>query len=248
MPANAHDWYASWFDSPYYHRLYAHRDDTEAQRFITRLLEYLDPQSGANMLDVACGKGRHARQLAQGPFFVTGIDLSRQSIAAARQHERSNLSFFEHDMRHLFRTQYFDFIFNFFTSFGYFESDRDHVNALTAIRKGLKADGKFVLDFLNAFRVVQELVTQETIARDGLEFQITRRYDGRHILKTIGFIDQGTTYHFEERVRAFDKAQLVALLQTAGLEVVDALGDYELHPYHPDEADRLILIAQPIAR
>lgn len=62
MPAT--EWYKDWFNSAYYHKLYFHRDEAEAQRFIQKILDYLKPLPESRMLDVACGRGRHARFLA----------------------------------------------------------------------------------------------------------------------------------------------------------------------------------------
>ncbi len=67
-------WYKDWFNSDYYHLLYQHRDEDEATRFITKLIEYLKPAAGSTMLDVACGKGRHSKALAEMGYDVTGMD------------------------------------------------------------------------------------------------------------------------------------------------------------------------------
>lgn len=58
-------WFKDWFNSPYYHQLYFNRDESEAAAFINKLIAYLKPIPGSTMLDVACGKGRHALQLAE---------------------------------------------------------------------------------------------------------------------------------------------------------------------------------------
>ena len=105
-------WYRSWFNSPYYHLLYADRDEKEAAEFINNLVDHLKPQPGSRMLDVACGNGRHARQLATKGFQVTGIDLSENSISEAENDQSENLHFFVHDMRKLFWINYFDYTFN----------------------------------------------------------------------------------------------------------------------------------------
>ena len=78
-----HPWFKDWFNSPYYHLLYANRDNKEAAEFIDKLIDHLKPAPGATMLDVACGKGRHSIHLAEKGFDVTGIDLSEESIAEA---------------------------------------------------------------------------------------------------------------------------------------------------------------------
>src|SRR3712207_3900011 len=109
----AKEWYKDWFNSPFYHKLYFQRDETEARQFIDRLLEHLRPPAGCRMLDVACGRGRHSKFLGAKGFDVTGIDISPDSIAFAKQCESESLHFFQHDMRLPFYINYFDYAFNF---------------------------------------------------------------------------------------------------------------------------------------
>ncbi|HET6957539.1 MAG TPA: methyltransferase domain-containing protein, partial [Vicinamibacterales bacterium] len=85
------EWFASWFDSPHYHQLYAHRDEAEAARFVDALVARVRPREGARVLDLGCGAGRHARRLASKGLQVTGIDLSANSIAEAKKTERPHL-------------------------------------------------------------------------------------------------------------------------------------------------------------
>src|SRR5262244_16949 len=92
-------WFVSWFDSIFYHKLYAYRDETESSGFIDALISRLQPESGAAMLDVGCGAGRHSKYLASKGFQVTGIDLAAGTIREAKRSERSRLHFFQHDMR-----------------------------------------------------------------------------------------------------------------------------------------------------
>jgi hypothetical protein len=53
-------------------------------------------------------------------------------------------------MRKLFRTNYFDVVFNVFTSFGYFEKREDDLHVFDSVQKGLKSNGLFVFDYLNS--------------------------------------------------------------------------------------------------
>ena len=129
-------WFTSWFDSPYYHVLYKERNYREAQIFMDNLTHYLNLPEHAKVLDLACGKGRHAIYLNQLGFTVLGVDLSENSIAIAKKNENETLHFEVHDMRHSFADKY-DAIFNLFTSFGYFECDADHLKTLIAIKESL---------------------------------------------------------------------------------------------------------------
>ena len=70
------EWFSSWFDSPYYHLLYASRDEQEAKHFIEALQAHLKIAAGAFVLDAACGKGRHAKMLQRHGMHVEGFDLS----------------------------------------------------------------------------------------------------------------------------------------------------------------------------
>src|ERR1700720_4098584 len=96
---NSSDWFREWFDSPYYHQLYFERDEKEASAFINRLLSALHPPPDSRILDLACGRGRHSLIFAGKGVDVTGIALSARSIAYARQFEKDNLHFYQHDMR-----------------------------------------------------------------------------------------------------------------------------------------------------
>ena len=140
------EWYKEWFSSPYYEVLYHKRNEKEAAAFIKKLLLHLDPKPGSFMLDVACGKGRHSRKLAGMSFDVTGIDLSEPSINEALKFETDQLHFFVHDMRLPFYINYFDYAFNFFTSFGYFKTRREHDDAMRTIAQSIKPNGLFVID------------------------------------------------------------------------------------------------------
>lgn len=168
-------WYEDWFNSPYYEILYHHRDDSEAQGFIDRLLVWLQPKMGALILDLACGKGRFARYLARKGFHVTGLDLSINSITQAREYEMENLAFFTHDMRLPYRINYFDCTFNFFTSFGYFDQERDDVRTLKSVALGLKKGGVFVLDFFNSTYVKSHFQGSQQKTIQGITFE-TNKY------------------------------------------------------------------------
>ena len=74
------EWFKDWFNTSYYHTLYKHRDESEAHRFIDHLCAYLKVKKGSKILDLACGKGRHALHLAKKGYQTTGVDLSEESI------------------------------------------------------------------------------------------------------------------------------------------------------------------------
>lgn len=237
---NTQNWFASWFDTPYYHILYKDRDYEEAQLFMDNITEYLNLPDDAKILDLACGKGRHSIYLSKLGYDVTGADLSANSIAEASKHANEKLHFVVHDMREPMNEK-FDAIFNLFTSFGYFDDDNDNIRTLKAICASLSEYGFGVIDFMNVNRVIKNLVPEETKTVDGIDFHIKRYYLDDHIYKEIRFQDNGKDFKFVEKVKALTLADFEQMMEEAGIHLLDVFGDYKLRKYNAD-SERLIMM------
>ncbi len=236
-------WFENWFDSKYYHILYKDRSEEEAKAFINKLLDHLKPVEHARMLDLACGKGRHAKYLASIGYDVTGLDLSPQNIEFAKQFETDNLHFEVHNMLDLYEPEYFQYIFNLFTSFGYFEGEEDNIQVIHHIDEMLTDEGVCVIDFMNAEKEIETIVSQESKQVDGIDFHITRKYDGWSINKKINFEDQGEMYEFEERVQALTFENFDRYLKATYMDIKEVFGDYQLNSFDKATSDRLIIVA-----
>jgi len=234
-------WFASWFDSPYYHILYKDRNYREAQVFMDNLTHYLNLPEQARIVDLACGKGRHSIYLNQLEYNVLGVDLSPNSIAEASKNSNATLQFQVHDMREPLADKY-DAIFNLFTSFGYFDTDSDNLKMLASIKENLSEYGFAVIDFMNVNKVLETLVPQEVKIVDEIEFNITRQLLDGYIHKNIQFKVQEETYSFTEKVRAFNLQDFEKMLEESGMYLLDIFGDYKLSKFHKTKSDRLILI------
>lgn len=239
------DWYKDWFNSPFYHKLYFERDEKEAEAFIHRLVSYLHPAPGSRILDVACGKGRHSKILAKMGYWVTGIDISPGSIAYARQWETDNLDFYVHDMRLPFWGNYFDYAFNFFTSFGYFKTRREHDDAIRTIAKSLRPGGIFMIDYLNVHYAEEHLQYSESRQLNGTIYDIHRWDDDTHFYKKISVKDPVLVQPLEytEKVAKFTLGDFTDMLAFQGLQVKEVFGDYQFSHYDIKKTPRLIIIA-----
>lgn len=242
------EWFKEWFDTPYYHELYFKRDESEASAFIDRLVAYLQPAAGSSMLDVACGRGRHSLYLASKGFDVTGIDISPSSIDHANAQAGPNAHFYVHDMRQPFWINYFDFAFNFFTSFGYFRTRREHEAALRTIAQSLKKEAVFVIDYLNVHYAEDHFKHSLDSQNDGLNFHITKWMDETHFYKKIEVEHDSFTEPqvYTERVSKFSLGDFTEMLAYHGLQVQDVFGDYQLGPYHVRNTPRMIIVAKKI--
>jgi SAM-dependent methyltransferase len=249
-------WYREWFGEEYL-GLYAHRDTGEAKRhvdFVARAFES-GPRPNA-VLDLACGAGRHTAALRARGYRTLGVDLSMVLLAASSQTGSSGWPRVAGDMRALpFRPAAFDWVLNFFTSFGYFETEHENFRVLAEIRRVLAAAGRFLIDFLNLDHALAHLEPEEsTRLRDervGVELQAeidrwwdprTRRLNKRIRLYRAG--SSGPARTFLESVRGYRPDEIEAGLDAAGLEVCERFGGFDGEPFAPATSGRLILVGK----
>lgn len=239
-------WYQTWFDTPYYHILYQDRDIAEATLFLQNLLAYLQLEQHQSILDIACGRGRHAIYLAEQGFSVTGIDLSPNSISFAQEEAKTkglDVEFYVHDMRTPAHKQA-AVVLNLFTSIGYFEDKDDNLRAIQAFYENTAAGGHVVIDFLHAASVKHGLVADEVVTKGGIQFILKRTFKSGWIQKDISFSDNNLSYSFQERVAALELADFKQMLEVVGFRIQDVFGDYNLNPFAKETAERLILVAR----
>jgi SAM-dependent methyltransferase len=246
-PASA-NWFAAWFDSPYYPLLYQHRSEAEAHQAVHNLASYLRLDAGAPVLDLACGSGRHSRTLADMGYRVTGLDLSPQSIERAQQLV-PEAAFRVQDMRQLDAKAQFQAVFNFFTSFGYFTHEADNLAVLNGVQRALVPGGHLLLDFFNANRVLQHIAqhpTGEFMSPTGPVFRWHKQVHHGVIVKDIEVEDGPELFHYQERVQALRLPDFEALFAQTGLRLVSTLGGYDAQPFEEATSERLIVIATTV--
>ncbi len=237
------EWFKEWFDTKYYHILYQDRNDDEAQLFMRNLLSFLQLKKNSKILDLPCGRGRHAVFLNSLGFNVIGADLSENSIKYASQFTNDTLHFEVQDMRNKFVTK-FDAIFNLFTSFGYFDDDKTNIKVLQNLKNGLKSNGVLVIDFMNVNYVKQHFVKEESITKNNIEFLITRSVTDHFIVKDIHFTADGKEHHFTERIKYLPITTLKDYLKKANLKLKHTFGEYSLSDFDSENSSRLILILE----
>ena len=233
------EWFEEWFGEEYLH-LYPHRNEADAERLVDLLCGAVEWTPGWKVLDVACGAGRHMASLEARGARPIGVDLSLTLLRKVR--EVTDRPVARGDMRCLpIRPRSMDLTLNLFTSFGYFERDEDHVRTIKEMLDTVRPGGWFAIDFLNADRVRERLVPEETVRFESAVVRITRQIttDERFVVKAIHTQDGRT---FKERVRLLPPSELELLLTANGARIVRRWGDYTGSP--PGEGTRCILLAQ----
>ena len=237
-------WFEDWFNSPYYHILYKNRDYKEAQNFIDNLINYLQIPKQSKLLDIGCGKGRHAIYFSNKGMDVVGFDLSQNNINTAKKYENKTLKFFVHDMRKTFKENTFDIATNLFTSFGYFENNKEEQKSINKMVLNLKKEGILIIDFMNSKKAVKELIESEKKEVEGLIFNIQRRVENKYIIKTISFSHSNKKHQFQEKVKILTLAEFSKFITNAGMKIIDIFGDYKLNDFNAINSERLIIICK----
>lgn len=233
-------WYKEWFGEEYL-ELYAHRDGAEAEQHVDLVERELFAKGPPNrVLDLACGAGRHTLALRRRGHRVVGVDLSLVLLAQSPLHSRVS-----GDMRNLpFAAASFDCVLNFFTSFGYFETERENFRVLEEVVRVLTPGGGFLFDLMNPEPVIANLEPRQVVEGDGRRIEIERWYDetAKRINKRIRIRpDRGPERSFLESVRAYREEEVSTGLEWAGLEVTRRFGSFSGDPYRRD-SERLILV------
>jgi SAM-dependent methyltransferase len=243
---NNKEWFADWFDSPYYHILYKNRDYTEAELFLNNIVSLMKMPGGSSIIDLACGKGRHSVFLNNAGFKVKGVDLSANSIDYAKQFENENLHFEVADLRNLCIEPQFDYAFNLFTSFAYFKSDEENQQVLNQFRHCLKPNGILLLDFFNAEKVKLQQNITESKTIEGITFHLKKVIENQKVIKQIAFEAENKNYYFHEEVQLLSFSDFEKLFEQTGFKILNVFGNYHLENYEPNTSDRLIFLAQKI--
>ncbi len=246
QPAPSLDtWFTDWFHTPYYTLLYADRNETEADDFITHIYSKLHMKPGEKVLDVPCGEGRYARALHARGLQVTGVDVNPTLIARANNTPAKNVHFCVHDMRKPYAAAAFDYVLNLFTSLGYFKTAQENKATICAMGAALRSGGTLLIDFFNAHRVRRHFIPSETKKIGDVHFHLTRRIMGGCIQKNIEvLLADGKKLYFCERVMLLEEKHIVDYVQAAGLTHIATYGNYTFSPFDIRQSTRLILLAK----
>lgn len=236
------DWFSSWFGQDYL-AVYPRRNEAEAEQQVAFLTELLQLDRSSSILDIACGTGRHLSAFCRRGLSACGVDLS---VDLLQQAAAAGLPVVRADMRALpFDDGQFSALFSFFTSFGYFPTDEEHLQVLSEWARVAAAGAKLVIDCANRDAVIATLVplSREEGPAGTITQKRTLSSDGTRVEKTIEIDDRRSgTRTYRESVRLFSVTELTDLVQRAGFEVKRVLGGFSDADYN-DRSNRMVLIA-----
>jgi 2-polyprenyl-3-methyl-5-hydroxy-6-metoxy-1,4-benzoquinol methylase len=229
------DWYDGFFEGEYLDEIAPGLDGERTSSEVDFVLEKLELATGARVLDVGCGHGRHTIELATRGFRVTGIDLSARALELARDAATNagvEAEFVELDARELAYDGEFDAAVNLFTAvLGYFEDEADDRRVLDGVVRALRPDGRFLVDTLNLLGLARGFrETGWKRLESGTLFLERHAFDaarGRASAVWTFIHDDGRRSELSNSLRVYSPRELIAMLRDAGLDVVGAWGAWD---------------------
>ena len=221
-------WYEEVFDEDFLRTL-PFMTPEQTAREVKFIREALSPAKGGDVLDIGCGYGRHALELAQQGLRLTGLDLSLPMlIKAADSAQRRGLAvnFVHADMREMTFNAQFDAAYCVLSSFGYFDEETN-LRVATAIGRALKPGGRFLLDIINRDYIVRDLPSRVWWEGDGcvvLEEVDFNYHTSRVLIRRSVVFGNGRQSEQELSMRAYSLHEVGKILRQAGLRVLDVSG------------------------
>jgi ubiquinone/menaquinone biosynthesis C-methylase UbiE len=230
-------WWDGYFDETFVDIYRDFLTPARTEREIQGLLEMVPLDAGAEVLDLACGWGRHSLELARAGFRVTGLDWSETLLARARKRAKAagvTVDFVQGDMREVPWTGRFDAVLSMYSSLGYFLSDAEDLRVLRGAHRALKPGGVFVLESMHRDHILADFAERDWWETEGgATVWVEREFDAvegisREWTRWSRGGESGEKYH-ELRIRS--ATEWDALLRQAGLVPIDWWGDWELAPF-----------------
>ena len=248
------NWYEKAFGNRYL-EVYSHRNRQEAERALD-LIEHVadfDNSDSQLVLDLACGQGRYSRLLANKGHRAAAVDLSMPLLEQGQASSPlaypcgGSVWYVRADMRTVPFKGSFELAISMFTSFGYFQTDKENASVLSQIHDALAPGGRWLIDYLNRPRVINTLVAQDSSTRGGLHITQRRKLeeDQRRVVKDVLIEGPEGVQQWTESVRMYGRGELEDMLEGAGLAVENVYGDYRREQY-TENSPRLIISGRKI--
>jgi SAM-dependent methyltransferase len=243
-------WFEDLYNRQIYFDLYAESDTQLAVEEVDQIIALLNLVPGQSILDVCCGYGRHAIELARRGFQVTGVDLSPVQIASARERAQATkvrVDFVIGDARQMPYQDQFDVSLNLFTSFGFFEDDADNFKMLQRIAGATVPGGRFLIDLWNREKQIREFEPIEVEEwTGGVRIEKEWHFDawsGRINWTNRVLFPDGRQEGWNHSVRAYTLVELRRMLEQVGFKLERVHGGFDGRDYSLD-APQMIIIAR----
>lgn len=227
------EWFEKIFDNDYI-RAYAKQNKDTAEN-VDGIIELLAPEKNMKILDLCSGYGRHSLELARRGYNITGYDLSEEFLNYAKKkasEEKLKVNFLHGDVRELDYKDEFDIVLNLYTSFGFFSHDENQ-EVIESIARALVPHGRFLIQALCFSGLIRRANPEQPASvfeGDGVTIIDTRDWDLEQNILNVSrklFFDDGDKKEYSFAMRVYTLAEILRMIQKAGLKLVDYFGDFK---------------------
>lgn len=228
--------------------LFSQQRLTLAKEQVSQIEQLLQIPTGAHILDLCCGVGRHSLELAARGYAVTGVDRTAHYIEVARESARErnlDIAFAVADMREYQATEAYNVVLNLFGSFGYFDSAADDRRVVSNMLAALRPGGQVLIETMG-----KEILARDFQARDWDEVGDLLLLSEKTVTQNWGRIEtRWIAIRGSERVehrvsvRSYSAIELSSLLESAGFADVCVFGNLDGIAYDQD-AQRLVVVGR----
>lgn len=199
------------------------------------LEKHLGLTTGSRVLDVPCGAGRHAVELASRGYELTGVDISAEFLDAARASavERDvPIGWRQAEMRDLPWSSEFDAAYCAGSSFGFFD-DEGNAAFLAAVARTLVPGGRFFADFKAAESLLPAFRESYEMRLGDIEFRARNRYDPlTGTMENLYTVTRGDRSETKRAVhRIYTASEVLRMLRGAGFSSFETFGSIEGEPF-----------------
>jgi 2-polyprenyl-3-methyl-5-hydroxy-6-metoxy-1,4-benzoquinol methylase len=243
------EWFVDWFASKEFLDVYSHRNSADAEKLINLILNSIELKNESKILDAACGAGRHSIILAQNGFNVTAFDLSKELLNIGKKKAEElklSINFINADIRKFFINEKFDLVINLFTSFGYFETDKENYSFINNAFSMLNEKGWYVLDFLNKTFVEKNLISHSERKVNSQIIIENRKIIANRVIKEIQIIEGEKQRNFVESVKLYSAEDIIKSFENIGFKLKKIFGNYIGEEFNREKSERLITIFQKL--
>jgi hypothetical protein len=221
-----------------------HREEKNAEEFVGGLLALLHPAEDADELKEL----RPNRILVAKGFEVIGGEYPSYSKSETRNFGGQFHTFFTDDMRKPFAKEYFDYVFNLYTSFGFFDK-AEHLWAVLNLSAALGKDGLLVMDYPETESTIKQMIPVKVQENDGIVFGIHQWADEDFVYRNIKVFNHqlGNPLEYTERICRLNLQDFIQLFSNNGLEIEQLYGDHSFNKYQAGDSPRLIIVARKAA-
>jgi len=244
------EWYEDIYNRPIFFQLYEEGDTRQAKFEVDSLIQLLSLQKDWEILDLCCGYGRHAIELAKRKFRVTGVDMSEIQIRRAKEkaaEAKVEVEFIVGDARcisEVLAGRQFDVVINMFISFGFFQTDAEHLKMLIEVAKVTKQNGLFLMEQWNREKEIRDF--QKMMCEKYNETIIVKEWEFDYLLGRLNWqntviFPNGKRESWYHSIRAYTIAELNMLLGKAGFDLQRVVGSLGGEKYNLNSPNAILI-------